>query len=508
MQPALVPANAAEAMSMLNAAFDHLSGTDWAVMGCQAHREMLTGLTGVQAKLTVVQAQVLAAFTAAGGYEPDGHGSARQWLMHRTGISKGAANGAVGWCRRLGRHGVIAAAMTDGAVPESLARQIAGWTDPLREQERDKADRILLDAAAGGCPPHDLELLARTIYETWKAQHPGPDDGNPGGDEDGFDDRSLRLGTTFGGAGKVAGDLTARCAAALQAIFDSLGKHLGPGDTRTIAQRQHDALAEALDRLIKAGLLPDSAGQATMAQVIIPLSQLRQMDGASGLEQAWIAAQAGQPGWLAGVGAEAAACDAAIVPVVTGTVDWHAVDQMTQVWINAYGLDPASGCQCTCGGCACASRAPMDDQARARLSRTLLAMAADAMSGPGGLAGYLRTRLLDAPFTGSSLPLDVGCTKDIPAHIRRAVILRDRHCAWPGGCTRPPAACQAHHLIPRSEGGATSLGNLKLYCEYHHQVCIHRLGWKIIIHADGTSQAISPAGEVLNSHGPPTTRAG
>jgi hypothetical protein len=494
MRPAPVPANAAEALSMLDAAFDHLSATDWAAMGSHVQGEVLAGLCGAQARLIATQAAVLAAFTASAGYEPDGHGSAMQWLIHRTGISTGAARGAVGWEKRLRRHAVIAAAMAGAVVSESWAKEIATWTDPLPAEERDKADRILLDAAAGGCPLDELALLARSIYETWKAQHPDPDDGNgSGGDEDGFDDRSLRLGTTFGGAGKLAGDLTAQCAAALQAIFDSLGKNLGPDDMRSADQRQHDALAEALHRLIRAGLLPESAGQKTMAQVIIPLSQLRGMPGASGLEQAWIAAQAGQPGWLTGTGADASACDAVIVPVVTGTVDWQAVDAMTDVWIQAHGLDRG---------------APMDPAATARLRRTLLAMAADAMSGPGGLAGYLRTRLLDAPFTGKCLPLDVGHAKDIPDHLRRAVILRDRHCAWPGGCDKPPAACECHHLVPRSEGGRTSLDSLKLYCEYHHQVCIHRLGWKIITHADGTSEAISPHGEILRSNGPPTTRAG
>jgi hypothetical protein len=495
-------------MSMLNAAFDHLSATDWAAMEAQAQGEVLAGLRGAQARLTATQAAVLASFTAVAGYEPDGHGSAAQWLIHRTGISTGAARGAVGWQKRLRRHPVIAAAMTGGVVSDSRAKDIATWTDPLPPGDRDKADQILLDAAAGGCPAADLELLARTIYETWKAQHPDPDDGNPTGDEDGFEDRSLRLGTTFGGAGKLAGDLTAECAVALQAIFDSLGKHLGPDDTRTVEQRQHDALAEALHRLIKAGLLPESAGQATLAQVLIQLSDLRRMHGASGLEAAWITAQAGQPGWLSGIGAEATACEAAIVPVVTGTVDWHAADAMTQVWIEAHGLDRRDGCACTCGGCTCKPRAPMDAEAKARLRRTLLAMAVDAMSGPGGLAGYLRTRLLNTPYTGKSIPLDIGYSKDIPAHIRRAVILRDRHCAWPGGCNKPPAACECHHVIPRSQGGRTSLDNLKLLCEYHHQVCIHRLGWKLITYADGTAEAISPQGEILRSHGPPTARAG
>jgi len=266
-------------------------------------------------------------------------------------------------------------------------------------------------------------------------------------------------------------------------------------------------LSEALHRLIKSGLLPESAGQATLAQVLIPFAELRGTPGASEAEASWIAARADRPGWLTGAGAQAAACDARIAPVVTGTVDWQAADAMTGAWIDAYGLDRGP-CGCTCGGCTCTPRAQMDDAARARLRRTLLAMAADAMSGPDGLAAYLRSRALGAPYNTASLPLDVAYSKDVPEHIRRAVILRDRHCGWPGGCNKPPAACQVHHIVPRSEGGKTRLRDLILLCDYHHQVCIHRLGWKLILHTDGTTEAISPHGEIVRSHGPPTARAG
>jgi hypothetical protein len=507
---AAVFGSADEAADWLDASLEHLAATDWAALGTTAHAGMLARLSRAQTKLTAVNAAVLAAFTAGNGYEPDGHRSAKQWLIGKTGISEGAARGAVGWQRRLARHPVIAEAMAAGGVSESWAKEIAGWTDPLPEDRRAEADAILLDAAAAGVPLVDLGILARNIWETWKAQHPDPDDGNgDSGDEDGFEDRSLRLGTTFGGAGKLNGDLTPECAAALQAIFDSLGKHLGAEDTRTIDQRQHDALSEALHRLIRSGLLPESAGQATLAQVLIPFAELRGTPGASEAEAAWIAARADQPGWLTGIAPQAAACDARIAPVVTGTIDWQAADAMTSAWIDAHGLDRGRGpCGCTCGGCTCTPRAPMNDEARARLRRTLLAMAADAMSGPDGLAAYLRSRTLGAPYNTASLPLDVAYSKDVPDHIRRAVILRDRHCGWPGGCDRPPAACQVHHIVPRSKGGKTRLQDLVLLCEYHHQVCIHRLGWKLILHPDGTTEAISPRGEILRSHGPPTARAG
>jgi hypothetical protein len=84
--------SAADAGGML----DYLATTDWASLGSQAHGEMLGQLQRAQARLTAVNAAVLAAFTAQAGYEPDGHRSARAWLINRTGISKGAAGGAVG----------------------------------------------------------------------------------------------------------------------------------------------------------------------------------------------------------------------------------------------------------------------------------------------------------------------------------------------------------------------------------------------------------------------------
>jgi hypothetical protein len=58
----------------------------------------------------------------------------------------------------------------------------------------------------------------------------------------------------------------------------------------------------------------------------------------------------------------------------------------------------------------------------------------DLLSGPAGLAGFLRRRRLGARFGGPSMPLEVGYTTTIPAGIRNAVILRDKHCRWPGGC--------------------------------------------------------------------------
>jgi len=66
-----------------------------------------------------------------------------------------------------------------------------------------------------------------------------------------------------------------------------------------------------------------------------------------------------------------------------------------------------------------------------------------------------------------------------------------------------------HHIVHQSDGGPTSVTSCALYCQFHHDVCIHRWGWQVILHPDGTSEARSTDGrQILKSHAPPTLRAG
>ena len=82
--------------------------------------------------------------------------------------------------------------------------------------------------------------------------------------------------------------------------------------------------------------------------------------------------------------------------------------------------------------------------------------AVDLLSGPGGLASFLRRRQLGARLGDPSLPLDIGYAETIPAGIRNAVILRDQHCRWAGGCNQPASACEVHHVRHKANGGKTS----------------------------------------------------
>jgi hypothetical protein len=68
-----------------------------------------------------------------------------------------------------------------------------------------------------------------------------------------------------------------------------------------------------------------------------------------------------------------------------------------------------------------------------------------------------------------SEPLDVGRrSKIVPAPLRRAVIVRDGRCRFPG-CDRPHTWCDAHHIVHWADGGSTALSNLLLLCRQHHR---------------------------------------
>src|SRR3712207_288431 len=79
---------------------------------------------------------------------------------------------------------------------------------------------------------------------------------------------------------------------------------------------------------------------------------------------------------------------------------------------------------------------------------------------------------------GAGQPLNIGRkTRTFPAAIRRALVTRDRGCAFPG-CGRPPRQCDAHHIRHWANGGETSVDNAVLLCRHHHTL-IHQSEWEV-----------------------------
>jgi hypothetical protein len=97
-------------------------------------------------------------------------------------------------------------------------------------------------------------------------------------------------------------------------------------------------------------------------------------------------------------------------------------------------------------------------------------------------------------------PLDVGRAKRlVTLAIWVALVLRDRHCAFPG-CDRPPLMCHAHHIVHWINGGDTKLSNLVLLCGHHHRT-IHHAPWKVRISPqDHTPEFLPPPKPGVERH--------
>ncbi|HTA10482.1 MAG TPA: DUF222 domain-containing protein [Streptosporangiaceae bacterium] len=461
--PGLEAGDPVEALAMLRAGLEYLARADAAGWTAGLQADCLRALAVAESQHAAAHARVLAAFAVpGGGLAGDGHRSPRVWLTWQTRATRRAAAGHVARMRALQAHPRVAAALAAGQVSLSWARQITDWTGRLPGQHHDDADAELLAAAAAGTGLDGLAGIAEELHR----QHAGPDP-----DGDGFDDRAVRLAATLGGAARLDGDLTARCAAAVDAVLDSLAAVRGPEDTRTLAQRRHDALEEACTRLIAADCLPQRAGQPVRLELDITLDQLA----------------AGGAGSAAGPGA---GCDAAIQPVVTGHVDHQLLARLA---------DPDYRTRLAA---AAATRQAGDQYG------PVLEQAVALLSGPAGRAALLRRKLAGPAGAAISLPLDIAGTLDtIPVHLRRAVRKRDKHCRFPG-CDLPAAGCDVHHLVHRKDGGRHALANLGLFCRFHHLIAIHRWGWHVTLHPDGTTTATSPDGtKTLHSHPPPDMAA-
>ncbi|MEU1358967.1 DUF222 domain-containing protein [Micromonospora zamorensis] len=100
--------------------------------------------------------------------------------------------------------------------------------------------------------------------------------------------------------------------------------------------------------------------------------------------------------------------------------------------------------------------------------------------------------VLPAVLGGDSQVLDVGRQRRLfNGPLRRALVLRDGGCAFPG-CDRPSRWCDGHHVRHWADGGATALGNAVLLCGYHHRL-IHRGDWMVRIAPDGRPEFLPPS---------------
>jgi hypothetical protein len=426
------PAGRPAGLSALAAELQVLADEDRDGLADAARAERVLALQGLADRLHGQLLAELADVDARGAAGAE-HGvqapSTASWLRHRLRMSPTAAASLVRTARALYRGPLTATgqALIEGTISPAHAQVLAAGTHDLPGHRAAAAEPVLLAVARRLDPPR----LRRVITHLRFAADP---EGADTLAERQQQQRGLWVSPTWEGMVAVNGLLEPEAGQTLLAALDPLARPANADDDRSGGQRRADALAELARRTLESGRLPQSGGVRPQLLVTVDLASLL-----------------GHPGGLGG--------------------DTDGVGP----------LDPETCRRLACDGAVTrvlVSRHPTDHLAGTDAS----------------LAGQLQAAATRLPATlggAPTQPLEVGRTsRVVSAAQRAALVVRDGGCAV-AGCQRPPAWCEAHHLVHWLHGGPTDLANLALLCRAHHRA-VHEGGWQLTRHPDGRLVAIPP----------------
>ena len=260
-------------VGQLRAAVQALLGTETAALSGPELTGLLVQLEVVRRQLDALDQQLVAEIDRQGSCYQYGCTSAPALLTQLLKLTPHQAHARVARARDLGpRRGLsgeplqpilplTAAALRAGQISCGHADVITTCLDAipaeLSHQASAAAEQFLVDAAQHE-HPNQLKRTAQLLLARLD-----PDGVRPREDElerrRGFGLRKHRDGSAT-----PYGQYTPELTAMWEAIFDSLAAPqpgpAGEPDTRTAEQRRHDAAAEALQRVLRSGTLPETGG--------------------------------------------------------------------------------------------------------------------------------------------------------------------------------------------------------------------------------------------------------
>jgi hypothetical protein len=375
-------------------------------------------------------------FATAEMWQDRGAGSMSSWLHDEAGLTLRDARAASKRCDRLEAWADVRRGWLEGSITGAQVDLLASMV-PTRFVARMRDDAAVMVRVLG---PLDTDQSTRLIRE-WVSLAEADDS------DESFCDRpsGVYLSTTIAGRGILDGDLDAESTAILEAalrVFTRPDPPAGSGDLdapRTLAEQR----AEALIDLARFGLSHHESGADAgrhhpHVSIIVDLPDLM-----------------------------AATLHGARV---------HSAHDLEE-FAEAHGLGPVQKAWFA------------DALERVGHSETFDGVSLGALATEVFACDSVVNRVL----TNGTKVLELGRSERItPRHLRKAVIVRDRHCRAPG-CTRPPKFCDVHHVDPWVTGGRTDLHRLVLLCSFHHHQ-FHKPGWGTELDADGTFLVRSPDG--------------
>jgi hypothetical protein len=436
-----------DAVAAVRAGVDALLSCDLTAVTGMELAAAVQGLEVQLRRLGAVDARLLIELDARGVAGDFGACSTVDLLRERLRIPAARASARLAAARDTGPRRTLTGEQLPPVYPLLAAAQAAGSVDAEAARRiRHCLDRLPGDLALRHGPSVEADVEAVLVDAATRVDarslaaviervqaHLDPD-GQPPREEEIRARRFVDVTTRPDGTGRLVGELTREAAAALAAVLDPLSApdpaEDGARDSRSAGQRRHDAVLDACNRLLRAGTLPDAGG--------VPATILLSIDATD--------------------------LPAAVARDGVGVGD--ALDQGLPRPPRAGAPGDAPGWASTPAGGLLPLRAALRLADQAEIFSVLRNPA-------GGILGMSSTRRLATPAQ------------------RRALAGRDRGCSFPG-CTRPAAWCEAHHIVPWIDGGATTLENLTLLCGFHHRE-FDRLGWNCRMHpADLVPEWIPP----------------
>jgi hypothetical protein len=383
-------------------------------------------------------------FAGAEMWRDRGSGSMASWLHDEGGLTLRDARIAAKRCDRLDVWPEVCAGWLGGAITGAKVDLLVAMV-PSRFVQRLRNDAEVLVTALG---PLDLDQSMKVI-RSWISMAEADDSDESWCDRPG----GLHLSTTLGGRGILDADLDAEGAALVAAalrVFERPDAPPGEGDLdepRTPAMRR----AEALVDLARFGLAHHESGSDAgrhhpHVSIVVDLPELM-----------------------------AATLRGARVRTASDLARLAETKQLGPVEMTWF----------------------TDALARVGESSTFDGAALGALATDVLACDSVVQRVL----TAGSRVIDLGrSVRSTPNYLRRAVIVRDRHCRAPG-CTRPARWCDVHHVDPWVTGGRTDLDRLVLLCSFHHHQ-FHKPGWECELGGDGEFTVRAPDRRVRTTSPP------
>jgi hypothetical protein len=359
---------AAEAVAAFTSAVDEVAALPLTLLPAQALIELTVLVETQLRRITGLDHTLIAALVASDAYAEVGVRNTAALLVQALRVSPGDASSRVRAAKELGprtdvtggpmepEFAHVAAAQAEGVISAVHARVVTATVRDLpaavRAEHGESLERFLVDQARAHAP----DFVARTARHATAVLDP---DGTLASEQDHHRRRGLSLSANPDGSSDIRGHLTPECAAIVHAVLDPLAKpasatkNCAPGapgccdtsdttsdtaasdtgagstatgstatgstagstapktiqDPRSPAQRRHDALQDACQRLLRSDTLPDSGGVPATVVVTLTLEQLETRVGT---------ATTSHGGTVTIAQALRLAADADVIPVVLG----------------------------------------------------------------------------------------------------------------------------------------------------------------------------------------------